>query len=77
MDNQLSDVTVHIDEDLDAARRSQVEQALRGLDGVVSVSNPDRTPHLLIVQFNPDKVGSSSLLSAVTSQGVHAELVGL
>ena len=77
MDIQLSDVTVHVDEDLDAARRGEVEQALQGLDGVDSVSNPDQTPHLLIVQFNPDKVGTASILSAVTSQGVHAELVGL
>ena len=77
MDNRLSDVTVHVDEALDDAGRRSVEGALQALEGVESVRNPDETPHLLVVRFDPGRVGTAAILSAVTGHGVHAELVGL
>lgn len=77
MDIQLADVTVHIDEDLDAARRGEVENNVRALDGVVSYHNPDDKPHLAVVEYNPAKLKSADILAAVQGQGVHAELIGL
>jgi len=77
MRTQLADVTVHVDENLDAARRSEIEAELRALDGVNSIQNPDETPHLMVVRFDPDRIDTQAILSAVTDQGVHAELVGL
>lgn len=77
MDIQLADVTLHIDETLDAARRGEIEGSLRAIDGVVSVHNPDDKPHLAIVEYNPEKTNSADILECVTSQGVHAELIGL
>ena len=77
MDIQLADVTIHIDEALDAAKRAEIEDKLRAIDGVVSVHNPDNRPHLAVVEYNPDKVKSKVLLEAVTGEGVHAELIGL
>lgn len=74
---QLSDVTVHIDENLDTDRRGAVETSLRALDGVISVHNPDDKPHLVVVQYEPSKTSSAAILKAVTDQGVHAELIGL
>jgi hypothetical protein len=44
---------------------------------VVSVHNPDARPHLTMVEYNPDRLKSADILKAVTSQGVHAELIGL
>ena len=77
MDINLADVTVHIDEALDADGRSQVEGRVRALEGVVSYHNGDATPHLAVVEYNPAKLDSADILEAVTSGGVHAELIGL
>jgi hypothetical protein len=77
MDIPLVDVTLHIDESLGSAQRAKMEDVLRALDGVVSVHNPDARPHLTMVEYNPDRLKSADILKAVTSQGVHAELIGL
>ncbi|MGB5252883.1 MAG: ATP-binding protein [Sedimenticolaceae bacterium] len=77
MDIQLADVTIHIDEALDAAKRAEIEDKLRAIDGVVSVHNPDNRPHLAVIEYNPSKVKSMTLLETVKGQGVHAELIGL
>jgi hypothetical protein len=73
----LVDVTVHVDENLDKPGRDRVESALRTIDGVVSVHNPDNRPHLYVVEYNPEKTSSHTILESVRGQNVHAELVGL
>jgi hypothetical protein len=77
MDIQLADVTLHIDEALDADERKLVGERLRALDGVVSVHNPDEKPHLTVVEYNPAKLKAVQLLETVKGAGVHAELIGL
>jgi len=77
MDIQLADVVVHIDQTLERHRRSEIEEELRAIDGVVSVHNPDDRPHLAVVEYNPEKTNSAAILNTVTDQGVQAELVGL
>jgi hypothetical protein len=77
MDIQLADVTVHIDQTLEGDHRVQIADALRAIEGVVSVHNPDERPHLTVVGYNPAKTTSEVILSTVTSHGVHAELIGL
>ncbi len=76
-DIKLADVTIHIDADASAEVRSKVEAALRGLDDVVSVHMPEDKPHLIVVEYNPDKVSSGVLLGAVREMAGHAELIGL
>lgn len=73
----LADVTLHIDENLDAEQRASVEESLRAFDGVVSVHNPERSPHLTIVEYNPGMLNSDAILKRITDQGAHAQLVGL
>jgi hypothetical protein len=79
MNINLSDVTLHIDENLGVEARAALEEALRQREGVISVHfNINATrPHLAVVEFNPDCVSSKDLLSIVRFQGYHAELVGL
>ena len=77
MDIKLVDVMVHVDEAVDATARGQMEDAVRAIDGVVSVGQNDDKPHLMMVEYNPDKTSSSDILSCVKGQGVHAEIVGL
>ncbi len=77
MDINLVDLTVHIDENLSPEQRITVEDSLRALDGVVSVHGSSKTPHLIIVQYNPEKMDSQKILKRITNQGAHAELIGL
>jgi len=76
-DINVADITLHIDEKLGAEQRGTIEESLRALDGVVSVHNSDKAPHLTIVGYNPSVMDSQRILKRVTDQGAHAELVGL
>ena len=76
-DINLADITLHIDEDLSAEQRGTIEESLRALDGVVSVHNSDKAPHLTVIEYNPSVMDSQRILRRVTDQGVHAQLAGL
>ncbi len=77
VDISLVDVTVHFDADLSANVRGDIENAIRALDGVVSVRMPEDKPHLAVVEYNPERVNSQTILECATKQDGHAELVGL
>jgi hypothetical protein len=77
METQLVDVTVHIDESVGEDRRKELDDAVRAIDGVVSVGFAEGKPHLMIVQYNPQRISSTRILERVKSHGVHAELVAL
>ncbi len=77
MDIKIVDVTIHIDETLEEARRPQLVDKIREQDGVVAVGYHDEKPHLMVVEYNPDKTSSSDLLETIKGEGLHAELIGL
>ena len=77
MELNLVDLTVHIDENLSPEQRITIEDSLRALDGIVSVHGSSKTPHLTIVQYNPEEIDSQKILKRITNQGAHAELIGL
>jgi hypothetical protein len=77
MDIQVVDVTLHIDQTLDAAARMKIDDALRAVEGVISVHNPDDRPNLCVVGYNPDQTNSAAILEAVRALRVDAELIGL
>ncbi len=77
MDIQMTDVTLHIDEALESRDLEIVEEDLRDNDGVLSVHREKNRPHLMLVEYNPDLVTARNILNTVTSQGLHAELIGL
>jgi hypothetical protein len=76
-DIPLTDVTVHIDENVDHATREQIQDKVRALPGVVAAVSHDQRPHLMVVEYNPQQVDSQVILGCVKDQGVHAELIGL
>ncbi len=75
MSINLVDLTVHIDEDLSPEQRITVQDSLRALDGVASVRGSSKTPHLTIVQYNPQVMDSQKILKRITDQGAHAEII--
>ncbi|AGA33952.1 hypothetical protein TVNIR_2306 [Thioalkalivibrio nitratireducens DSM 14787] len=77
MSNHVVDVTIHLDETLVAHSREGIEDRLRDLEGVVSATSRDHTPHLVLVGYDPEVINSRTILDTVTTTGVHAELVGM
>ena len=77
MNIDLADVTLHVDETLDARGLADLEDAFRNRDGVVSVHVDQKRPHLFVLEYNPEMVNSKDLLSITQYQGLHAELIGL
>lgn len=76
-DITLADVTIHIDKDADATVRANVENGLRILNGVISVHMPEDKPHLVVVEYDPEKTSSSHLLTMVKEVAGDAEMIGL
>jgi len=74
---QLADVTIHIDETLGTPKMEELRDKLLGQSGVMAADYDKKKPHLMIVEYDPAKNNSDNLLKSVTTQGVHAELIGL
>ena len=72
----IADVIIHINESVDHNRRTAIADAIRDHAGVVGVAHHDEKPHLLIVEFDPDRVHAKELLQVAIDKGVHAQLVG-
>jgi len=77
MNIDLADITLHVDETLDAEGLAKLENAFRQREGVVSVHVEQKHPHLFILEYNPKLVHSKDLLKISEFQGLHAELIGL
>lgn len=75
--SNMVDVTLHIDETIDHDARESLQDKLREIDGVIAAVSHDEKPHLIIVEYNPQKTTSEALLACVREQGIHAELIGL
>lgn len=72
----ISDVMIHIPENLDAEARGTLETLMRSLDGVIAPRFNPGKEHLLVVAFNPDITRPAKLLDAVRASGHAAQLVG-
>lgn len=77
MGTKMVDVMVHIDEDITHNERESLRDKVLARDGVMAASCHDKTPHLLMVEYDPDVLSSKAILDTVETAGVHAELVGL
>lgn len=77
MSDKMVDVTVHIDENVSKEVRGQLEDKLLGMKGVMAATSHDAKPHLMVVEYDPERIQSKEILGAITSSGVHAELIGL
>lgn len=77
MGTKSVDVMLHIDEDITRNERDVLRDRVLARDGVKAASYRDETPHLLVVEYDPDVLSSKSILDTVERAGVHAELVGL
>jgi hypothetical protein len=72
-----SDIVIHIDETLDDGRIHRLERELGDEPGVLSACCHERTPHLMVVDFDADSVRPSDIVQSVRNRGLHAEMLGL
>ena len=77
MDIHMSDIMLHIDEELNSKEQSVLESQVRKQKGVIGLGYHDTRPHLMIVEYNQDVTTPKELLHYVKDFGLHAELVGL
>ena len=74
---RLADVLIHINEILDDAGQIELQEQLRGVEGIVAPRFSLKKDNLLFVSYNADAVTSTSLIRKVRENGLHAQLVGL
>ena len=77
MDIPIADVMIHIDETLPRDALTKLENTVREDECVISASVPTGKEHMMLVAYNPDCTTATDILSRVSKQGIHAELVGI
>lgn len=77
MGQKMTDVTMHIDENLTHEQREALRNHLLHQTGVIAASYHDNKPHLFVIEYDPDAVETAAFLDVAKSSGLHAELIGL
>lgn len=76
MINFDANAVVHINESLSADQIHDIERNLAELRGIVSACAHVKTPHLLVVDYDPQTLHSMELLRHIENNGLHAALIG-
>jgi len=77
-DINIADITFHLHPDCSCDDGKNVEQALRAVDGVISVHfDEDLHPHAVVVAYNLQAVSSDVLLETIRKCDARAVKVGL
>lgn len=72
-----ADILIHIDESLNDDAVHDLEREMGSEEGVLSACVPERARHLMLIDFDPDRVRPSYLVHSVRGRGLHAEMIGL
>jgi vacuolar-type H+-ATPase subunit D/Vma8 len=71
----MTDILIHVNEELEKNQKKELESELRNIEGVIAPRF--NKEHLLLVEYDSNKIDTSVLLDAVKSGGYQAQLVGL
>lgn len=72
-----ADVTIHVDETLNAAQLLDLEEQMRANDGVLNIRYRLDRPHLLVADYDPETLRAQDLLQILEGSHLHGELIGL
>jgi hypothetical protein len=72
---KLSDILIHINQNLGQEQQQMLESKLREIEGVIAPRFNQK--HLLFVSYNSDRITSFELLKKISSKGYQAQLIGL
>ncbi len=70
------EVIIHIDEELEEMRRSELTNALENTIGIRSAEFCPLRYHLILVQYDRDRLSSLDVLETVRSHSIHGQLIG-
>lgn len=74
---QLTDVLIHLDDEINDAEKDVLVEQLRSIEGVIAPRFNKEKQHLLLVSYNADATNALSLLHEVKNKDYKAQLVGL
>ena len=57
-------------------QREAIRDELLAHDGIMAAASQDETPHLLIIEYDPDKIDPISILEVFKKNNIHAERLG-
>jgi hypothetical protein len=71
------DVIIHVDETLSDKRRAKLVSNLQCSDGVNNARFAPGRDHLMVIDYDPNKLHTSEVLTFVKEENVNAELIGI
>ena len=71
------EVVVHVDESLSDDRRASMVKSLIERDGVESARFTPGRDHLMVIDYDSNKLHTSDVLGFVKNENVGAELIGI
>jgi len=73
----FGDIVIRIDECLDENCVRELECALEREDGVYEAHIHESRRHLLLVDYDPDRVQPDHIVQSIRARGLHAEMIRL
>lgn len=77
MQTSQANVVVDLQQELSRKRGDELESEIGGIRGVSRVKVSERTRRLVLVDYDPQTVGSQNILGAVVRRGYDARLIGM
>lgn len=77
MNDSISDVIIHVNENLNERALQSLEDAIREDRGVVAIGHNPKRPHLIMLAYDSTVARSTSVMHQFQKRGLHAQLVGL
>jgi len=74
---KTSDVLIHVNETVEDLGRFRLEEALRGVEGVVTPRFSPGHNHLMFVAYDPDSTSAAAILGQVRERGYGAQIVAI
>ena len=71
------EVVIHVDEALGSDRQSSLIESLQKRDGIENARFTDGRDHLMVIDYNSNKLDTKDVLEYVRQENLHAELIGI
>ena len=72
----ITDMVMHVDDNLEEQSRRNVEKKLTGQKGVIHAHFNEQRPHLMLVSYDTERTSSFEILARMTGQALCAERCG-
>ena len=70
------EIVVHVDEELGEIQRGELVDYLTSTDGVSAAEFCPLRFHLMLVQYDRERITSQDVIRRVNTQAIHASLIG-